>query len=100
MPEDYLTTGPAAWDEGNAFEQIITQKWIASIGNAYEGWTEWRRTGFPALKPVEASLNGGLYPVRMPYPNDEQALNFENYQAAAAATQGNSVNVRVWWDVD
>lgn len=100
LPEDYLTTGPAAYDAANGLEQIITQKWIASIGNAYEGWAEWRRTGFPALKPVEASLNGGLYPVRMPYPSDEQALNFENYQAAAAATQDNSVNVSVWWDVD
>lgn len=100
LPEDYLTTGPAAFDLDNAVEQIITQKWIANIGNAYEGWAEWRRTGFPALKPVQASLNGGLYPVRMPYPSDEQALNFENYQTAAAATQDNSVNVRVWWDVD
>ncbi|MFT7121148.1 MAG: hypothetical protein ACJAZ9_001326 [Neolewinella sp.] len=84
----------------NGLEQIITQKWIASIGNAYEGWTEWRRTGFPALRPVEASLNAGLYPVRMPYPSDEQALNFENYQAAAAATDDNSINVRVWWDLE
>jgi hypothetical protein len=98
--ESYLSAAPTAYDEDRALEQIITQKWIANIGNAYEGWAEWRRTGFPALKPVEASLNGGLYPVRMPYPNDEQALNFENYQAAAAATQDNSVNVPVWWDVD
>jgi hypothetical protein len=100
MPGNHLTRSAAAWDEDRALEQIITQKWIASIGNAYEGWAEWRRTGFPALKPVEASLNGGLYPVRMPYPNDEQALNFENYQTAAAATDDNSVNVRVWWDVE
>jgi len=98
--ESYLSVAPTAYDETRALEQIITQKWIANIGNAYEGWAEWRRTGFPALKPVEASLNGGLYPVRMPYPSDEQALNFENYQTAAAATQDNSVNVPVWWDVD
>jgi hypothetical protein len=36
----------------------------------------------------------------MPYPSDEQALNFENYQAAAAATDDNSINVRVWWDLE
>jgi hypothetical protein len=100
LPADYLTTGPAAWEESKGLEQIITQKWIASIGNAYEGWTEWRRTGFPALKPVEASLNEGVYPVRMPYPSDEQALNFENFQSAAAATNGNSINTAVWWDVE
>ncbi len=100
LPQDYLTSGPAAWNEGDALRQIITQKWIASIGNGYEGWIEWRRTGFPALRPVAASLNGGRYPVRFPYPPDEQALNFENYQSAAAATDGNSINVPVWWDVD
>jgi len=100
MPGNHLTRSSAAWNEDRGLELIITQKWIASIGNAYESWAEWRRTGFPALKPVEASLNGGLYPVRMPYPSDEQALNFENYQTAAAATEDNSVNVRVWWDLE
>lgn len=102
LPGDYLTRGPAQFvgsdDPDEALEQIITQKWIASIGNAYEGWAEWRRTGFPNLKDVAASLNGGLYPVRFPYPADEQALNFENFRAAAAATDGNSINVPVWWD--
>ncbi|TXF91806.1 SusD/RagB family nutrient-binding outer membrane lipoprotein [Neolewinella aurantiaca] len=98
--ESYLSVAPTAFDEDRALEQIITQKWIANISNAYESWAEWRRTGFPELKPVEASLNDGLYPVRMPYPSDEQALNFENYQSAAAATQDNSINVPVWWDVN
>jgi hypothetical protein len=36
----------------------------------------------------------------MPYPSDEQALNFENFQSAAAATNGNSINTAVWWDVE
>ena len=86
---------------GNRLEQIITQKWMASSGNAYEAWAEWRRTGFPTqLRPAQASLNDNLIPVRMPYPNDEQALNFENYQVAAEATGGNSVNRGVWWDIE
>ena len=100
IPSGYLNAGDAAWEDETGLEQIITQKWIAGIGDAYEGWIEWRRTGYPALLPVEASLNDGLYPVRFPYPADEQALNFENYRGAAEATDGNSVNVPVWWDVD
>ncbi|MEL7160839.1 MAG: SusD/RagB family nutrient-binding outer membrane lipoprotein [Bacteroidota bacterium] len=100
LPPNHLSRTTAAWDESRGLEQIITQKWIANVGNAYEGWAEWRRTGFPTLKPVQASLNDGVYPVRMPYPNNEQALNFENYSAAAAATNGNSINAPVWWDVD
>ncbi|MEM7575307.1 MAG: SusD/RagB family nutrient-binding outer membrane lipoprotein [Bacteroidota bacterium] len=84
----------------NPRQLIATQKWIASLGNGYEGWIEFRRTGYPRLLPVAASLNNDLIPVRFPYPTDEQALNFENFSTAAAATDGNSPNVRVWWDID
>ena len=103
LPDDYLASTPIDFDDNdseNALRQIITQKWIASIGNVYEGWTEWRRTGYPALLEVQASLNDGAIPTRMPYPNEEQALNFENYSSAAAEVDGNSVNARVWWDVE
>jgi hypothetical protein len=99
LPADYFS-GPAGFGANGAdpVEQIITQKWIANIINGYEGWIEYRRTGYPALKPVAASLNEGLIPVRMPYPPEEEALNNRNYEGAAAATQGNSINVPVWWD--
>lgn len=100
MPADYLTTGAAAYNSGGAdpVEQIITQKWIGNIINGYEGWIEYRRTGFPQLKTVQASLNNDLIPVRMPYPGTEAALNGANYVSAAANTNGNSINVKVWWD--
>ena len=99
IPSNYLT-GPAAYNASGStpLQQIITQKWIANIINGYEGWIEWRRTGFPEFKPVAASLNNGVIPVRMPYPAEEEALNAENYQQAAEATNGNSINVPVWWD--
>jgi len=101
LPTDYLSTGSAAYGQGGAdkIEQIITQKWIANIINGYEGWIDYRRTGFPALKTIAASLNNDLIPVRMPYPTDEDALNHENFEAATAGND-NSVNARVWWDVD
>ncbi|MEL7376118.1 MAG: SusD/RagB family nutrient-binding outer membrane lipoprotein, partial [Bacteroidota bacterium] len=84
----------------NPSQLIATQRWIASLGNGYEGWIEWRRTGYPQLLPIAASLNDDLIPIRFPYPTDEQALNFENWSLAASATDGNSPNVPVWWDVD
>jgi len=100
MPADYLTGAAAFGENGNdKLEQIITQKWIANIINGYESWIEYRRTGFPALKTIGASLNNDLIPVRMPYPSEEQALNAENYNAATAAS-GNNINLKVWWDVD
>ncbi len=99
LPGDYLTSGLAAYGNNGAdkIEQIITQKWIANSTNGYEGWIEWRRTGFPQLKPVSASLNNDLIPVRMPYPADEAALNTENYNKATKENN-NSVNAPVWWD--
>ncbi len=102
LPADYLERPGVRLNTSGAsnLPQILTQKWIALLGHGYEGWIEYRRTGFPELKPVAASLNNGLYPVRFPYPTDEQALNLTNYQAAADATDGNSVNARVWWDVE
>jgi len=101
LPASYLTTGQASYGSNgqNPIEQIITQKWIANSTNGYEGWIEYRRTGFPNLKPVSASLNNDLIPVRMPYPAEEAALNSQNYEEAISVNR-NSVNSRVWWDVD
>ena len=99
LPADYLSRSQVAYKASgqNPIEQIITQKWIASIDNGYEGWIEWRRTGFPKLKMISASLNDNKIPVRLPYPGSEAALNADAFQAAAAKTNGNSVNVATWW---
>lgn len=102
IPADYLTTNVTAYglNGANKLEQIGTQKWIANIANGYESWIDWRRTGFPVLKTISASLNNDLIPVRMPYPATEQALNTANFNEAAANADGNSINARVWWDVN
>ncbi len=97
LPPNYLTE-EGAFTNGDPLENIITQKWIANAINGYEGWIEYRRTGFPALKTLSASLNNNLIPVRMPYPAEEEALNSVNYEEAANRTDGNSINVPVWWD--
>ncbi|SDT31345.1 Starch-binding associating with outer membrane [Maribacter dokdonensis] len=97
LPENYLTED-APFDNGNIIENIITQKWIANSINGYEGWIEYRRTGFPQLKTISASLNNNLIPTRMPYPSEEEALNNANYTQASNNTDGNSINVPVWWD--
>lgn len=99
LPTNYLT-GNANFNAigKTPLEQIITQKWIASVIYGYEGWIEYRRTGFPALKKVSASLNNGNIPVRMPYPAEEATLNQENYKVAETTTNGNSLDVKVWWN--
>lgn len=99
LPVTYLI-GTAAYNAvgSTPLKQIITQKWIANIGNSYEGWIEYRRTGFPKLKTISASLNNNLIPIRMPYPAEEEALNRDNYKVAAGATDNNSINFPVWWN--
>jgi len=99
LPSNYLTGNAAFNAPGTTpIEQIITQKWIANVINGYEGWIEYRRTGFPELRTISASFNNDLIPVRMPYPAEEEALNNENYAVAASATNDNSINVPVWWN--
>ncbi|MGR3810974.1 SusD/RagB family nutrient-binding outer membrane lipoprotein [Jiulongibacter sp. NS-SX5] len=97
LPEGYLNSDGVAYGT-EPIKQIITQKWLANIVNGYEGWIEWRRTGYPELKTISASLNDDLLPVRLPYPASESALNPENYSQAAANTSNNSINAPVWWD--
>ena len=96
IPTSYLSSGAAVYGTNN-LELIAEQKWIANSINGYESWIEFRRTGFPALKTVAASLNGDLIPTRMPYPTNEQALNVDNYNAAEANSAGNSINAKTWW---
>lgn len=99
IPNNYLSSGNASFGINGAdkIEQIITQKWIANTINGYEGWIEYRRTGFPKLKTVSGSLNNNLIPTKMPYPADESALNSSNFLQVTGAN-GNSINTKVWWD--
>lgn len=101
IPGSYLSAGKTSFggSQANKLEQIITQKWIANSINGYEGWIEYRRTGYPKLKTLSASLNNNLIPVRMPYPTDEAALNQLNF-AAATVGNANSINFKVWWDLN
>jgi Starch-binding associating with outer membrane len=81
--------------EANKIEAIITQKWVSMCGNqGFEAWTEWRRTGYPVLKPNVASLIGiGNLPQRFIYPTDEVNLN-ANFPGQKKITD------KVWWDVN
>ena len=96
LPDDYLGRTGVVYD--GTLTPIRTQRWLASIGQGYEGWIGWRRTGLPEFRTPLASLNDGRIPIRFPYPVDEQALNTEAYEEAIDRIGGeNSANVGVWW---
>jgi hypothetical protein len=77
---------------------IAFQKWIALFGNGVEAYAEWRRTGIPELQPGPDADNGGLIPVRLPYPSSEERRNGQNLKAAVDRQGGASLNDRLWWN--
>jgi len=82
--------------QGQALEQIATQNWIGLYSQGVESWTEWRRTGFPALTPaIEGDLNE--IPSRYNYPTVENSINKANYDAAVAAQGADLLTTPIWW---
>lgn len=78
-------------------QKIGEQNWLALYGQGIEAWTEWRRTGYPALSPA-ANADIATIPSRFYYSTDENSFNQESYQAASATlSQGDTMLSRVWW---
>ncbi len=95
--EHYIANGGAGWDPDNALEKILTEKWLAMFEQGLQSRFEWVRTGIPALVAGEDASNGGVIPVRFPYPTDEYATNPTNVKAAAATQGTDDLNTRIWW---
>jgi hypothetical protein len=83
--------------QGDFRQKIGTQKWIALYNRGHEAWTEYRRLDAPEFNEVESPI--GDFPVRYPYPVNEQNLNTANYQAASTAMGGDLVTTRLFWDI-
>lgn len=98
LPTDYLSQENVQLEESRAVEQIITQKWLASMLVGYEGWFNFRRTGFPSMQVAVENLNNDQYPLRYIYPTTEQALNLNNYNEAVSRVGGDNYNVKGWWE--
>lgn len=91
------------YDASRGLEQINSQYWAHTITllDFYETWSNWRRSGFPALVPVNYPNNAtnGQIPRRFPYPITETTSNPDNYKTASAAvTGGDNLTGRVYWD--
>jgi len=58
-------------------QQIITQKYIAWIGNGIEAFNDYRRTGYPVLTLVNNAQgdNPNVIPTRLPYTPAELSAN-------------------------
>ena len=92
---------PGTFDE--QMEQISTEMWGQFAVNAMEAWSNWRRTGFPVLTPVDHPIGttGGTIPRRLYYPPGDAGINPDTYNAAVSRQFGGTDDLtgRVWWDV-
>lgn len=81
-------------------KKIAIQRWLAFYPDGVQGWSEWRRTGFPELKPTSYAVNSSKQiPRRYVYPTTEANLNGANFQAAVSKLSGgDSQDTKVWWD--
>ncbi|MBO9640251.1 MAG: SusD/RagB family nutrient-binding outer membrane lipoprotein [Siphonobacter aquaeclarae] len=86
-----------------SLKAINTQFWVAtgSMFNFIEAWSNWRRSGYPALTPVNYSGNvtNGTIPRRMIYLASEILNNKAAYtEAVGRLSGGDLLTSRVWWD--
>ncbi|ACU64129.1 SusD/RagB family nutrient-binding outer membrane lipoprotein [Chitinophaga pinensis] len=86
-----------------SMKQINEQYWATNglLFNFIEAWTNWRRSGYPVLTPVNyiGNFTGGTIPRRIAYQSTEGSTNPVNYAAAVGRLQGgDTYTARIWWD--
>jgi hypothetical protein len=90
----------AAMPSSTTLELIMNEKYVAMYTHV-ESWTDWRRTGFPALS-APSGANLSEVPRRMPYPEGEYLYNANNVPMPIGATPAEKFGVdetyRLWWD--
>ncbi len=95
------------WNDAATFEKklekIIVQKWIAVFPEGTEGWSEFRRTGYPKLYFIMAPKNPllplGTFIKRLTYPVLVASSSKAAYDAAVTAYLGgkDDENVKFYW---
>ena len=96
-----------AWNEGASteekLERIITQKWIANFPLGFEGWADYRRTGYLEVFPSVSNLSNGVIDTnrqlrRLPFPLSEKQGNSANVSAAVSMLGGPDTGATdLWW---
>jgi hypothetical protein len=92
-----------AFGTGANLSKIATQQWVAYFPDGNQGWSNWRRTGVPALLPARDATNTpAVIPRRYQYGTVDYSLTKEGVEAAITrilpAGVGDKMNGRVWWD--
>lgn len=107
-----LDKATVKWNEGATNEEklhkIINQKWLAMYPEGQEGWSEFRRTGYPKLFPVvenySSNVGGGIakgdFVKRLRFPRNDNNSNAAEVEKARGMLNGpDNEATRLWWDV-
>ncbi len=89
-----FTNGTLSGTPEQRLRQIIEEKYVANLMVTGEAWSDWRRTGYPLLQLLPATLNPGnnnKVPRSLLYPQQEKDANPKLIQKL-------DFNVRVFWD--
>ncbi|WP_338395485.1 SusD/RagB family nutrient-binding outer membrane lipoprotein [Fulvitalea axinellae] len=95
IPADYLQRDKVKWD--NSLERVMKQKWLSNMLNGFEGFSDYRRTGFPTEITPGPDAVYDYVPFRYEYPQKEQSLNEANYNAAVSTQGADQVTTKIWW---
>lgn len=85
-----LAHGTLTGTPAQQLQQIITEKYVANYGVISEPWTDWRRTGYPAIVPPTNAVVSYV-PRSLYYAQSEIDLN-------PNAKQKTGLDVRIFWD--
>lgn len=88
--DDWVAANAAETAGSISLAKIMDGKYVANF-MSLETWTDWRRTGMPALALPSAAVLTET-PRRYVYPTDENLYNTANVPAGQTPTS------RVWWD--
>ncbi len=96
MPADYLTRANVAYDGQQ--ETISNQKYLALFYTDFQGFIEFKRTGFPSTITPGPDAFYSTYPSRFEYPSKEGALNAESRNVAINRQGPDEITTPVWWE--
>jgi hypothetical protein len=93
----------AAPGTGANLQLIATQQYVAFFPDGWQGWSNWRRTNYPALLPaIDATNTPPVIPRRYMYGTQDYALDNAGVTAAVdrllPAGNGDKMDSHVWWD--
>lgn len=101
ISQDHIALGTETGDDA---AKIGYETWLAHYPNGWQGWADWRRTGYPELEKSPNTSLAGI-PRRIPYGPNEYNLNPTNVAASAAQYSAadapkDAQLARVWWDTE